>query len=159
MAKPEAEDDDDDSEEESSSESEDEGKAGGKRKRSDKDAVARAAHVKKGVRGRDLLLWSGLDKTDSAALSASAPICAQAKKIWDTLVHCGVTFPPAYEPHGVKLVYDGKPVTLSPAEEEVRAHLDIAERPELPADGSARAGGDVFRRYERDGLCTETGLY
>ena len=31
-----------------------------------------------------------------------------------------MTFPPAYVPHGVKLVYDSKPVDLSPEEEEVR---------------------------------------
>lgn len=28
-------------------------------------------------------------------------------------------FPPPYEPHGVNMLYDGKPVTLSPASEEV----------------------------------------
>ena len=31
-----------------------------------------------------------------------------------------MTFPPAYVPHGVKLLYDSKPVDLSPEEEEVR---------------------------------------
>ena len=41
--------------------------------------------------------------------------------MWETLEHCGVTFPPPYVPHGVKMVYDGKPVNLSPEEEEARA--------------------------------------
>jgi hypothetical protein len=45
---------------------------------------------------------------------------AQAKKVWDTLKHRGVTFPPPYVPHGVKLLYDGEEVDLSPEEEEVR---------------------------------------
>lgn len=40
--------------------------------------------------------------------------------MWDTLEHCGVTFPPPYVPHGVKLLYDGEEVDLSPEEEEVR---------------------------------------
>lgn len=38
---------------------------------------------------------------------------------WQTLVHCGVLFPPDYEPHGVKMLYDGKPVDLTPEQEEV----------------------------------------
>jgi DNA topoisomerase I len=38
---------------------------------------------------------------------------------WRTLVHHAVLFPPEYEPHGVKMLYDGKPVDLTPACEEV----------------------------------------
>ena len=41
--------------------------------------------------------------------------------MWQTLSHQGVTFPPPYEPHGVKMLYNGVPVNLSPAEEEARA--------------------------------------
>ena len=40
--------------------------------------------------------------------------------MWQTLAHNGVTFPPSYEPHGVKMLYNGVPVNLSPAEEEAR---------------------------------------
>ncbi|KAH7399609.1 eukaryotic DNA topoisomerase I [Pyrenochaeta sp. MPI-SDFR-AT-0127] len=42
-------------------------------------------------------------------------------KKWDTLEHNGVVFPPDYEPlpKHVKLVYDGKPVTLHKDAEEV----------------------------------------
>jgi hypothetical protein len=40
--------------------------------------------------------------------------------VWKTLEHHAVTFPPAYVPHGVKLLYDSKPVDLTPEEEEVR---------------------------------------
>ena len=36
-----------------------------------------------------------------------------------TLRHNGVLFPPAYSPHGVKMNYNGKSVTLSPEQEEV----------------------------------------
>ncbi|KAK4057286.1 DNA topoisomerase 1 [Microbotryomycetes sp. JL221] len=38
---------------------------------------------------------------------------------WKTLEHNGVLFPPEYEPHGIKMKYDGKPVTLPPEAEEV----------------------------------------
>ncbi|KAL8214718.1 hypothetical protein R6Q57_004167 [Mikania cordata] len=38
---------------------------------------------------------------------------------WSSLVHSGVIFPPAYKPHGVKMLYKGKPVDLTPEQEEV----------------------------------------
>lgn len=38
---------------------------------------------------------------------------------WTKLEHNGVLFPPDYVPHGVKMKYDGKPITLSPEAEEV----------------------------------------
>ncbi|KAL3644309.1 hypothetical protein CASFOL_012241 [Castilleja foliolosa] len=38
---------------------------------------------------------------------------------WTTLVHNGVSFPPSYKPHGVKMLYKGKPVNLTPEQEEV----------------------------------------
>ncbi|KAL3508430.1 hypothetical protein ACH5RR_027831 [Cinchona calisaya] len=38
---------------------------------------------------------------------------------WTTLVHNGVIFPPPYKPHGVKMLYKGQPITLSPEQEEV----------------------------------------
>jgi len=42
------------------------------------------------------------------------------KKIkWTTLEHNGVLFPPPYEPHGVKMLYDGQPVELPPDAEEI----------------------------------------
>mmetsp|Transcript_22015 Transcript_22015/g.49006 ORF Transcript_22015/g.49006 Transcript_22015/m.49006 type:complete len:778 (-) Transcript_22015:65-2398(-) len=37
---------------------------------------------------------------------------------WTKMSHAGVSFPEAYEPHGVKMLYDGKEVDLSPEEEE-----------------------------------------
>ncbi|XP_051131642.1 DNA topoisomerase 1 alpha-like [Andrographis paniculata] len=38
---------------------------------------------------------------------------------WTTLVHNAVIFPPPYKPHGVKMLYKGKPVDLTPEQEEV----------------------------------------
>lgn len=44
---------------------------------------------------------------------------------WSTLQHCGVLFPPEYEPHGVKMLYDGRPVELTPEQEEVASMFAI----------------------------------
>jgi len=38
---------------------------------------------------------------------------------WLKLEHNGVLFPPPYQPHGVRLLYNGKPVDLTPQQEEV----------------------------------------
>lgn len=40
------------------------------------------------------------------------------EKMWDTLKHGGVMFPPEYQQNHVKLLYDGKPVELDRAQEE-----------------------------------------
>uniref|UniRef100_A0A0D9X4J3 DNA topoisomerase I n=1 Tax=Leersia perrieri TaxID=77586 RepID=A0A0D9X4J3_9ORYZ len=40
-------------------------------------------------------------------------------KKWSTLEHNGVIFPPPYKPHGVKMLYNGQPVDLTPEQEEV----------------------------------------
>lgn len=37
---------------------------------------------------------------------------------WVKMEHAGVSFPEAYEPHGVKMRYDGKEVDLTPLQEE-----------------------------------------
>lgn len=42
---------------------------------------------------------------------------------WDTLVHSGVLFPPDYTSHGIKMLYDGKPVDLTLEQEEVSPSL------------------------------------
>ena len=38
---------------------------------------------------------------------------------WETLEHSGVLFPPEFKAHGVKMLYDGAPVELTAAQEEV----------------------------------------
>lgn len=37
---------------------------------------------------------------------------------WRTMEHAGVSFPEPYEPHGVKMKYDGEDVELTPLQEE-----------------------------------------
>lgn len=44
---------------------------------------------------------------------------------WKTLEHCGVLFPPEYEPHGIKMLYDGVPVDLTPEQEEVATFFAV----------------------------------
>jgi len=64
-----------------------------------------------------------LDKTErlqyamQAFLWWEAPVLAEGMN-WSTMEHSGVSFPEEYEPHGVKMLYDGKPVDLTPAQEE-----------------------------------------
>jgi len=43
----------------------------------------------------------------------------KGEKKWNTLKHNGVLFPELYKPHGVKMLYKGKPVDLTPEQEEV----------------------------------------
>jgi DNA topoisomerase-1 len=49
------------------------------------------------------------------------PMKGDGTKKWTSLEHSGVIFPPAYQPlpKKVKLIYDGKPVTLHPDAEEI----------------------------------------
>ncbi|KAF9586182.1 DNA topoisomerase 1 [Lunasporangiospora selenospora] len=54
---------------------------------------------------------------------------------WTSLVHNGVYFPPDYTSHGVKMLYEGKPITLSSDVEEVAsffASLLYTEHAENP---------------------------
>ncbi|KAF2288390.1 hypothetical protein GH714_007214 [Hevea brasiliensis] len=47
------------------------------------------------------------------------PSSTDGQKKWTTLVHNGVIFPPPYQPHGIKILYKGRPVGLTPEQEEV----------------------------------------
>lgn len=38
---------------------------------------------------------------------------------WTSLMHNGVIFPPPYNPHGVKILYNGELVNLTPEQEEI----------------------------------------
>ncbi|KAK4781512.1 hypothetical protein SAY86_015614 [Trapa natans] len=60
--------------------------------------------------------------TDNSKYSKSTkvpPGSGDGQKKWTTLEHSGVIFPPPYKPHGVKMLYKGKPVELTPEQEEV----------------------------------------
>ena len=55
-----------------------------------------------------------------------------AGKKWRFLEHNGVIFPPKYEPHGVRMMYDGKEVDLNP-EQVAHAVLSPARALQLQA--------------------------
>ncbi|KAL9679527.1 hypothetical protein QQ045_017392 [Rhodiola kirilowii] len=57
-------------------------------------------------------------KTKYTQSSKMQPSSGDGKK-WSTLVHNGVIFPPPYKPHGIKMLYKGKAVDLTPEQEEV----------------------------------------
>lgn len=57
-------------------------------------------------------------KTKYSKSSKVQPSSGEGQK-WTTLEHNGVIFPPPYKPHGVKMLYKGKPVDLTPEQEEV----------------------------------------
>lgn len=52
---------------------------------------------------------------------------------WTTLEHNGVLFPPEYSAHGVKMLYDGKPVDLTPEQEEVASMFAIMKETDYMA--------------------------
>lgn len=45
---------------------------------------------------------------------ANGPKSGSGEPKWQTLEHHGVLFPPEYEPHRIKMLYDGQPVDLTP---------------------------------------------
>jgi len=58
-------------------------------------------------------------KSSQFSKSLRVPPGSGGGKKWSTLEHNGVIFPPPYTPHGVKMLYNGQPVQLTPEEEEV----------------------------------------
>ncbi|CAB9519858.1 DNA topoisomerase 1 [Seminavis robusta] len=64
-----------------------------------------------------------LDKTERLAFAMQSFLWWDADEPppgcqWRTMEHAGVAFPETYEPHGIKMKYDGKEVDLTPAQEE-----------------------------------------
>lgn len=58
--------------------------------------------------------WEGMDEN-----SDMEAFMGRGTKKWTTLSHNGVLFPPPYEPHGIAILYEGKPLVLEPHEEEL----------------------------------------
>lgn len=59
------------------------------------------------------------NKKKKSKFSMSMPPGSGGGQKWTTLEHNGVIFPPPYKPHGVRMLYNGQPVDLTPAQEEV----------------------------------------
>ncbi|PSR85274.1 DNA topoisomerase 1 beta like [Actinidia chinensis var. chinensis] len=64
-------------------------------------------------------------KNSKYSKSSKAPPSSGEGQKWTTLVHSGVIFPPTYKPHGVKMLYKGKPVDLTPEQEEVATMIAV----------------------------------
>uniref|UniRef100_A0A1J3H778 DNA topoisomerase I n=1 Tax=Noccaea caerulescens TaxID=107243 RepID=A0A1J3H778_NOCCA len=62
--------------------------------------------------------------------SKSSPSSGDGQKKWTTLVHNGVIFPPPYKPHGIKILYKGKPVDLTIEQEEVATMFAVMRETE-----------------------------
>ncbi|GFY84361.1 DNA topoisomerase 1 beta [Actinidia rufa] len=62
-------------------------------------------------------------KNSKYSKSSKAPPSSGEGQKWTTLVHSGIIFPPTYKPHGVKMLYKGKPVDLTPEQEEEKKAL------------------------------------
>ncbi|XP_058218815.1 DNA topoisomerase 1-like isoform X1 [Rhododendron vialii] len=58
-------------------------------------------------------------KKSAHSKSSKVPPGSGEGQKWTTFVHNGVIFPPPYKPHGVKMLYKGQPVNLTPEQEEV----------------------------------------
>ncbi|KAJ3680849.1 hypothetical protein LUZ60_015338 [Juncus effusus] len=76
-------------------------------------------------------------KNNKLAKSMKVPPGSGDGKKWTTLEHNGVIFPPAYKPHGVKMLYNGQTVDLTPEQEEVATMFavmidtDYAKKPQF----------------------------
>mmetsp|Transcript_6100 Transcript_6100/g.12788 ORF Transcript_6100/g.12788 Transcript_6100/m.12788 type:complete len:734 (-) Transcript_6100:124-2325(-) len=68
---------------------------------------------------------------------------------WSTMEHAGVSFPEAYEPHNIPLLYDGEPVRLGPAEEEA-ATFYAAMDPEGMHLGNPKTGPIFTKNFFAD---------
>ena len=72
---------------------------------------------------------------------------SKSKQRWKTLSHNGVIFPPEYQPHGIKMLYDGKPVTLTPQQEEVATFfVQVMERDSAKREIFQRNFFNEFRK-------------
>ncbi|KAL8143625.1 hypothetical protein V2J09_016657 [Rumex salicifolius] len=78
-----------------------------------------ATKVNSSVFNRDKKQVKKENNKSKYSISSKAPPASGDGQKWTTLVHNGVIFPPVYEPHGVKMLYDGRPVDLTPEQEEV----------------------------------------
>ena len=66
------------------------------------------------------------DRIDSETVAAARRRKSggkDAQEKWATLEHCGVQFPPEYQAHGIKMLFEGEEVDLTPEQEEVRLTL------------------------------------
>jgi hypothetical protein len=80
---------------------------------------------------------------------------------WETLVHNGVIFPPPYEPHGIKMLYDGAARLRARACGDAHMCMHVCACLGRQARGphpGAGGGGNVVRCHARHRTRAEAGL-
>ncbi|KAL6330125.1 hypothetical protein AAG906_040045 [Vitis piasezkii] len=98
-----------------------------------------------------------LAKSSKYSKSTKVPPNSGEGQKWTTLEHNGVIFPPPYKPHGVKMLYNGRPVDLTPEQEEVATMFavmkdtDYATKPRFIENFM-----NDWRKFE---LCDFTPIY
>ncbi|ETW03748.1 hypothetical protein H310_05117 [Aphanomyces invadans] len=102
-------------------------------KKAGKKKLAASAKVK--VEGGNVRKLKVQNKSERLDMAIKAYRWWNAEELpegiqWRSLEHNGVLFPPSYEPHGIPLIYDGVPVTLTPEQEEIASFFAA-----MPADG------------------------
>ncbi|RCV29997.1 hypothetical protein SEVIR_6G056600v4 [Setaria viridis] len=91
-----------------------------KGKPSAKNVVKKSpASMKKGIKKMKGKVKTKMMKNSQFSKTMKVPPGSGGGKKWTTLEHNGVIFPPPYKPHGVKMLYNGQPVDLTPEQEEV----------------------------------------
>lgn len=98
-----------------------------KKRKRESDAAApdevASSSAKKKAKGNTGKSLKKLEKTERLQYAMQSFLWWNAKEPpegcqWVTMEHAGVSFPEEYQPHGVKMLYEGKPVDLTPPQEE-----------------------------------------
>ena len=95
-----------------------------------------------------------LDKTERLQYALQSYLWWEAPVLedgvnWKTMEHAGVSFPEEYQPHGVKMLYDGQPVSLTPAQEEA-ATFFAAMDPEGMHLGNPKTAPIFIKNFMQD---------
>ncbi|XP_026383339.1 DNA topoisomerase 1 alpha-like [Papaver somniferum] len=69
----------------------------------------------------------------SRSKSTNLHLNSGAGKKWTTFAHNGIVLPPPYKPHGVKMLYNGEQVELTPEQEEVATMFAVMKDTEFAA--------------------------
>jgi hypothetical protein len=99
---------------------------------------------KKVVKAKSLRKTERLEEARKAYKWWEAPKLASGVN-WKYLEHAGICFAPAYVAHGIPLLYGGKPVELTPEQEEVASFFAA-----IPADGPQLGNAKTKPVFEKN---------
>lgn len=100
-----------------------------RRSSSSKKPAAKRRKTQDTVKNKALSTVQQLDRAMKAHRWWEAAAMPKGQR-WHSLEHHGINFQPPYQPHGVKMLYDGQPVDLTPVQEEIATHYA-----KVPPDG------------------------